>query len=330
MIADLSQIRALRVISRTARRRAILAAAVSLVLLGAFGLSAAWLTRNSTPQQDPGPPVAAVVPLSVTRASVAVLPFANTSGNPADEPFSDGLTDELISTLSKVAGLRVAARTSAFAIKGKGLDLRAIADTLHAATVLEGSVRRAGTRLKITAQLVNADDNTVLGADAYDCELRDVFAIQEDIAQAIASALRVKLGTSAVRGRLVERPTMDLEAYELFLKGRYHWNLRNRESLRLAKQYFEQAIARDPGYANAYAGLADVHTVLAALGYAQPREEIRTARAAVLRALQLDSTLADAHASLPHGLSSWAMAGSVKRTKRSGGWNEDTRNALPS
>lgn len=284
----------------TARRRVILAVAI-LILVSALGLWAAWL-RRSPPEQGASAAAAAVMSMSVARPSVGVLPFDNTSGDPTDEHFSDGLTDELISTLGKVPGLRVAGRTSAFALKGKDLDVRTIADTLHVATVLEGSVRRAGSRLKITAQLVSGDDHRVLWADAYDRELQDVFAIQEEIARAIATALRVKLAAGAGPGGLVERPTRDLAAYELYLKGRYHWNLRSRAGLRRAVQYFEQAIARDPAYAQAYAGLSDAHASIAVFGYGQPHEEFRKAKAAAHRALQLDSTLAEAHAALAHAL----------------------------
>ena len=265
----------------------------------------------------PDPSVAALVtrlqsseavPLTVSapRLSIAVLPFANTSGDPSDEPLSDGLTDELIGALGKVVGLKVAGRTSAFALRGRAMGVRAVADTLGVATVLEGSVWRAGTRLKVTAQLVNADNDAVLWAETYVRELSDVFAVQEEIAQSIVGILRIKLarpGAAGDDGRLVGRPPASLEAYELYLKGRYLWTTRySGDALRLALSYLEQAAARDPMYARAYAGISDVHALLAIFGHGRADEEFAAAKAAAERALALDDTLADAHVSLAHVL----------------------------
>jgi serine/threonine-protein kinase len=235
--------------------------------------------------------------------SVAVLPFANTSGDPADEPFTDGLTDELIGALGKVRGLKVAGRTSAFALRGKGLDVHAIADALGVTTVLEGSVRRAGSRLRVSAQLVSAPEDRVLWAESYARELADVFAVQEEIAQAIVGALRVELGGGGApaRASLVERPPASLEAYELYLKGRYLFNSRvSRDGILQALRYFEQAAERDPHYARAHAGVSDACAYLAILGHSSPREVFPKANAAVNRALALDETLAEAHVSLAH------------------------------
>ena len=234
-----------------------------------------------------------------------MLPFANTSGNAADEPLSDGLTDELIGALGKLAGLKVAGRTSAFALRGRGLGVRAVAEKLGVSTVLEGSVRRAGTQLRVTAQLVNADDDAVVWAETYVRELSDVFAVQEEIAQAIVGALRVKLGRP--RGgdhvRLVGRPPASLEAYELYLKGRHLWTTRfSADALRLALLYFEQAAERDPMYARAHAGISDVHALLAIFGHGSAHEEFAAAKAAAHKALALDDTLAEAHISLAHAL----------------------------
>ena len=207
---------------------------------------------------------------AVTFVSVAVLPFVNTSGDPADEPFSDGLTDELISALGKVQGIRVTGRTSAFALKGRGLDVRTIADTLGVGAVLEGSVRRVGDRLRVTAQLVNAGDNGVLWAAAYDRKLADVFAVQEEIARAIVAALPPTVGGRAAPVPAIQ--SRDLGTYELYLKGRYFWGRRTPPDLRRAAA-FEQAIARDPTYAQACAGLADARVLLVLLGDSPPRDE---------------------------------------------------------
>jgi serine/threonine protein kinase/tetratricopeptide (TPR) repeat protein len=230
------------------------------------------------------------------RPSVAVLPMVNTTGDPDNEHFSDGLTDELIGVFSKVDGITVTGRTSTFALKGKGLSIRAIADLLHVEHVLEGSVRRAGDRLKVRVQLVNADGG-VLWSDSYDRRLEDVFAVQEEIAQAVVRALEVKL--IAARGPLVRPATKDLTAYDLFLKGRYVRRGMAPEQMRQAIGYFEQAVARDSSYARAHAWLSDAHWLLVILAGRSTEEEVPRARRYASTALALDSTLAEAH---------WAMA----------------------
>ena len=238
-----------------------------------------------------------------SHASVAVLPFVNTSGDPADEHFADGLTDEVITALSKVAGLKVSARTSVFALEGKGLDTRAIGDLLGVAAVLEASVRRAGDRIKVTAALVSTVDDDILWSESYDRTTSDVFAVQEEIARAIVAALRVRLSAGGAGARLVGRPTADLAAYEWDLKGRYILHTRaGRQSLLQAIRYFEQAIARDSAYARAHAGLSQAYVRLAIFGFTRPDEAFARAKAAARRALALDSTLADAHVALGHAL----------------------------
>ena len=217
----------------------------------------------------------------------------------ANEYFSDGMTEEIITALGKVEGLRVAARTSAFAFKGKSESVSEIGRQLRVGTVLEGSVRRAGDRLRVTAQLINVKDGYHLWADAYDRDLRDVFAVQAEIAQAIAGALKVKLSGEAAT--MVARPTMDLTAYDLYLKGRHALNQRYGASLVQAVAYFEQAIARDPGFAQAYAGLADAYVLLPGYSVTNSSEAWPKGRAAAERALALDSTLAEAHTTLAYG-----------------------------
>ena len=230
------------------------------------------------------------------RPSIAVLPMVNTSGDPENEHFSDGLTDELIGVFSKVDGITVTGRTSTFALKGKGLSVRAITDLLHVEHVLEGSVRRAGDRLKVRVQLVNAD-GSVIWSESYDRRLEDVFAVQEEIAQAVVRALEVKL--VAARGPLVRPATKDLTAYDLFLKGRYVRRGMAPDQMRLAIQYFEQAVARDPSYARAYAWLSDTHWLQIVLASRPTSEEVPLAREYATAALALDSSLAEAY---------WAMA----------------------
>jgi serine/threonine protein kinase/tetratricopeptide (TPR) repeat protein len=228
--------------------------------------------------------------------SVAVLPMVNTSGDPDNEHFSDGLTDELIGVFSKVEGITVTGRTSTFALKGKGLSVRAIADLLHVEHVLEGSVRRAGDRLRVRVQLVNAEES-VIWSDSYDRRLEDVFAVQEEIAQAVVRALEVKL--VATRGPLVRPATKDLTAYDLFLKGRYVRRGMAPDQMRLAIEYFEQAVARDPSYARAHAWLSDTHWLQMVLASRPTNEELPRARQYAANAIALDSSLAEAQ---------WAMA----------------------
>ena len=270
--------------SRGAERRlALPAAGLLLTLLGVSALT--MLSRPDTTAVD---------------RSIAVLPFVNTSRDIEDEPFSDGLTDELIGALGSVPGLEVAGRTSTFALKGRGLSVGAIADSLGVTTVLEGSVRRDGDRLKVTAQLVEAHDGRVIWSETYDRELRDVFAVQEQIARDIVSALPVRFTGGGASGRLVEHGTDDLEAYELYLRGRFLFSTRRRDGLLRARTYFEQAVDRDPSYARAHAALADVYNTLGVLGFERPHDAFPNARAAAERAIAIDSLLAEAHAALAH------------------------------
>ena len=242
------------------------------------------------------------IPLTIglesrTRPSVAVLPMVNTDGDAANEHFSDGLTDELIGALSQVAELSVSGRTSVFALKGKGLDVRAIANMLHVNNVLEGSVRRAGDRLKVRVQLVDTNGN-VLWSEAYNRTITDVFAVQEEIAQAVVQALEIRL--SIARGPLVRPATADMTAYDLYLRGRGVGRRLDQHGLTRAITYFEQAVARDPNYARAYAALADAHVMRAVFSDIPPLEVLSVARMNAAKALELDPTLADAHWAVAH------------------------------
>lgn len=231
------------------------------------------------------------------RPSLAVLPFTNLSSNAENEYFSDGLTDELINALSQLPDLRVVSRTSVFEFKNKALNIRKIGSQLGVSSVLEGSVRRSGERLRVTAQLVNVEDACQLWAGRYDRKMTDVFEIQDEIAHTIASTLEIKLAGLEGR-RLVKRYTRDLEAYHLYLKGRFHWNKRSGEGFARAREYFEAALSRDPEYAPAYSGLADYYMSVAAWGLAPPATMWPQAKAAALKALEVDPSLAEAHASL--------------------------------
>ncbi|HSJ65876.1 MAG TPA: BTAD domain-containing putative transcriptional regulator [Gemmatimonadaceae bacterium] len=258
----------------------------AVLLFAAVATAAVWLT---VPRNRPSPPHANSVP----EGSVAVLPFVNTGDQATDEHFSDGLTDELISMLGRVQGLRVSARTSTFALKGKGLSPRAIADTLGVASVLEGTVRRHQDRLKITVQLVDPRDESVLWSDVYDRQLEDVFAVQEEIASAIAGALRGQLPTRP-GATSTRRPTNDLEAYDLYLRGRYNWDVPPQQRLRQSAIYYRRAVERDPAFALAYAGLAETYVNLAVYAYMPASEALARANVAAERALELNSGLAEA------------------------------------
>jgi serine/threonine-protein kinase len=233
-------------------------------------------------------------------ASAAVLPFVDMSPGRDQEYFSDGLTEELITSLSQVEGLRVAARTSSFQFKGGTTDAREVGRRLNVGAVLEGSVRKSGNRMRIATQLVSAEDGYQLWSQAYDRELTDVFAVQEEIARAIVEALRVELGVGE-GAALSASPTKDPEAYDLYLKGRFAWNQRTAAAMTEAVRYLEQAVARDSGFARAWAGLADAYILLFPYAGAPREETWLKARTAAQRALALDSTLAEAHTALAYG-----------------------------
>jgi len=227
--------------------------------------------------------------------SIAVLPFANMSGDKEHEYFSDGLAEEIINALVKVPGLKVIARTSAFAFKGQNTDIRRIAETLGVANVLEGSVRRSGNRIRVTAQLITAADGSHLWSERYDREMAEVFAVQDEISAAIAGALHTALSPQAAAK---PRYTPKLPAYEALLKARYyHWKLAP-QPMAQAKALFEEAIALDPQYALAHAAFADHFFGRALLGMTPAHEAMPVVRAMAQRALELDPSLPEAHASL--------------------------------
>jgi serine/threonine-protein kinase len=228
---------------------------------------------------------------------VAVLPFVNASPDADTEYLSDGITDELINALTKVEGLRVASRTSAFALKGKPQDVRATGALLGVSAVLEGTVRQAAGRLRVTARLTATDDGRHLWSERYDRPVGDVFAIEDDIARTIVSTLRATFLADLVDPAPAKR-TASLEAYGLYLKGRFSWNKRSAEGASEAIAYFEQAIAADPHYALAYAGLADAYALQVDYRGLPVREGFERAKAYAQQALALDATLAEVHASL--------------------------------
>jgi eukaryotic-like serine/threonine-protein kinase len=229
--------------------------------------------------------------------SVAVLPFVNASADPENEYLSDGLTDELITALARIEGLRVPSRTSVFALKGKPLDVRAIGALLGASEVLEGTVRTSGDRLRVTAQLTSTDDGRLLWSQRYDRTLHDVFAIQDEIANTIVDTLRVTSFASQV-APAPRRYTENVAAYGLYLRGRFAWNKRTQEGVAEAIEFFEQAIAEDPAYALAYTGLADAYALRVDYRSVPVAEGFEHAKVYARKALELDERLAEAHASL--------------------------------
>jgi len=229
--------------------------------------------------------------------SIAVLPFRDMSPARDQEYFCEGIAEELINGLAQIAGLRVAARTSAFQFKDKDLDVRRVGKELGVESVLEGSVRKAGTRLRITAQLINVADGYHLWSEKYDRELEDIFAVQDEISLAIVEKLRGKL-LKEERSRLVKRYTGNEDAYNLYLKGRYYWNRRHEGGIQKAIELLQDAVEKDPLCAPAHVGIADCYNVSAILGFMDPRVAYAKSKEAVAKALEIDDGLAEAHASL--------------------------------
>ena len=238
-------------------------------------------------------------PHAYSANSIAVLPFADHSPDRDQEYFCDGMTEELINALTKLRGLRVAAWTSALRLRGEAHDTGKIGEQLKVGTVVAGSVRKAGDRLRITVQLIGTGDGSYLWSEIYDRQVKDVFAIQEEISQAIVAMLKVQIADGQSR-YLVRRYTENVEAYTLYLKGRYCWNQRSEQSLRKGIEYFEQAIAFDPRYAPAYSGLADSYSLLGNSGVVPAKSVKAKAMWAALKAIELDPTLAEAHTALGH------------------------------
>jgi serine/threonine protein kinase/tetratricopeptide (TPR) repeat protein len=261
------------------------------------------------------------VPLATsfeTTRSIAVLPFVNASPDPENEYLSDGITDELIDALAKVEGLRVASRTSVFSLKNKPQDVRAIGALLGTTVVLEGTVRKSGSQLRVTAQLTSTDDGRLLWSQRYDRELADVFALQDEIAQTIVATLRAKSfgDTPSTRQK---RYTESVTAYGLYLRGRHAWNKRTSEGVAEAIDFFEQAIAADPRYALAYTGLSDAYALHVDYRSVPVHEGFARAREYAERALAIDETVAEAHTSLGWVLFiyEWKWADAAREFRRS-------------
>ncbi len=229
--------------------------------------------------------------------SVAVLPFVNVSADPNTEYLSDGITESIINNLSQLPGLRVMARSTVFRYKGKEADPQKVGQELHVGAVLTGRLQQRGDMLVVQAELVDVDKGAQLWGDQYNRKLADVFAVHQEISQQISEKLRVRL-TGEDKTRLAKRGTTNPEAYQAYLRGRYYWNKRTEEALRKGLDYFEQAIEKDPAFAQGYAGLADSYRFLGYYNFLPPKDAYPRAKAAAMKALELDDSLAEAHATL--------------------------------
>src|SRR5437867_2832264 len=295
-------------------RRALVIAAV----LSSAALVAHWAGGRPKPRTPPG-----------QRLTLAVLPFDNLSGDADQEYLSDGLTEEMITQLGRLEPdrLRVTARSSTWKYKHADRDIGRLRQELGADYVLEGSLRRAGERVRVTAQLIQAVDQTHVWAETYERDLGDVLVLESDVARAVARAIALTL-TPDAQARLASARSVRPESYQDYLRGRYFFNRKTEAALRQALGYFQRAIAADPGYAPAYTGLADCYWSLGAsstVGGLPPRQAMPEAKAAALKALEIDGTLAEAHSSLAqvHLLYDWDLAASEREFKRALDLNPD-------
>jgi serine/threonine-protein kinase len=276
---------------------------------------AAALREIQSGAGSPPQGVPAVERVTLDKKSIAVLPLANRSADPENEYFSDGMTEEIINVLGKVPGIQVASRTSSFAFKGKDVDVREIGEKLGVGTVLEGSVRKVGDRIRITAQLTDVYNGYQLWSETYDRQLEDVFAIQDEISRAIVDALKLQLGGDT--GALVVPATENLEAYNLYLKGRFFYNKFTDADLRKGIELFQHALEQDAGYARAHAGIADCWAMLAD-DWMVPDEAYPRSKAAATRALDLEPSLAEAFTALGKVLCwyEWDFAGAERELRK--------------
>ncbi len=243
----------------------------------------------------------ATPPVQLDKRRIVVLPLANISPDPRDEYFADGLTEELISNISNISELSVISRTSAMSYKGSRRKVSEIGGELDVGSVLEGSVRKSGSSMRIAVELIDVRSDKHLWAETYDREFDDVFAVQSDIAKRVAEALRVRILPRETR-QIEKKPTTSSEAYGLYLKGRYFWNKRTKETLLKAIEYFEQAITKDSKFALAYSGIADSYAVLVDHQHLPYIEAHPKAKENALKAVQFDESSAEAHTSLASAL----------------------------
>lgn len=293
---------------------------IALVLAWAYEVRPENAPPAKAPEIEGDPASVRIAPTETDVAdaskSIVVLPFVNMSSDQENEYFSDGMTEEIINALTQLSDLHVVARTSSFAFKGKTTSINEISQRLNVTTVLEGSVRKVGNRLRITAQLINAADGFHLWSEKYDREADDVFAIQDEISLAIVDKLKVKL-IPEEKTRLVGKTTLNPVAHEAYLKGRYFWNQRE-AGLEKAIEFFRLALTKDSNHGLAYAGLADAYSLLGFYGYLPPKEVMPKAKEAARRALEINDNIAEAHASLGyvHTIFDWEWEKARKEFQR--------------
>jgi TolB-like protein/Tfp pilus assembly protein PilF len=258
-----------------------------------------------------------VAPIPSDKPSIAVLPFVDLSPQKDQEYFCDGMTDEISAKLSRLKNWKVISRTSVMRYKSTDKDIKQIGQELGVATILEGSVRKEKDNIRVIATLINIADGSQIWSETYDQKLKSVFVIQNDIAEKIANALKTQL-SSEDKELLQKKPTENLEAYNFYLQGRWFWNKRTDEGLKKAIEYFDQVIKVDSNYAQAYAGLADSYTLLSEYGSLPPKQAFTKAKAAALKALEIDETIAESHTSLAYVkfLFDWDWAGAEELFKR--------------
>ena len=273
--------------------------------LRALSLQTGGAVHRTPPESPPG---------TTVQKAIAVLPLTNMSADPENEYFSDGMTEEIINALAKVPGLQVASRSSCFAFKNKEVNIRQVGEKLGVGSVLEGSVRKIGNKIRITAQLISVENGYHLWSETYNRQLEDVFAIQDEISRAIVDALKLRLGSEA--NQLVV-PTKNLEAYNLYLKGRFFFNRFTEPGLRKSLDFYQHVLLQEPGYARAYAGMADCWCALAD-DWIAPDDAYPRAKAAAQRALQHDPDLAEAMTSLGKVLCwyEWDFTGAEQQLRR--------------
>ena len=268
---------------------------ISLFFLGRYTAISGATRPVTQPEARPG--FQSEAASGIPQKSIAVLPFDNLSGDPENAYFSEGVQDEILTRLAKIAELKVISHTSTQRFKSTPNDLRQIAQQLGVANILEGSVQKANDQVRVNVQLINALTDSHLWADTFDRKLTDIFAVETEIAKAVADVLQAKL-TGSEQHVIAARPTENSEAHQLYLKGRFFWNKRTGNDLKKSIDYFEQAIAADPSYALAYAGVADGYVFLPGYNAGAPRDCYPKAMAAAKKALELDDTLAEAHTTL--------------------------------
>jgi adenylate cyclase len=291
----------------TARRWGMVGAVLLMIVAVVTGLLI-FLAKRS--------PTGAITSTATPEKSIAVLPFENLSHDPDNVYFADGIQEEILTRLSKIADLKVISRTSTQRYQHKPENLLEIAKQLGVANILEGSVQKAADQVRVNVQLINAQNDSHLWADKFDRKLTDIFAVESEIAAKIADALQARL-TAPERNAIAAQPTQNTEAHQLYLKGRYLWNRRTGENLKKALAYFQLATEKDSNYALAYVGVADAYSVMPAYSAGSPQDCLPRARAAAQRALELDEMLAEAHASLAYTLFHYfEFAASTKEFER--------------